>query len=219
MRCFLPIAALAMTAITACSTARAQDSDWLSGSRAPERATPAAKPAAKANKTGPAPSTAPPAATAAPAPLSVTRLPTEAEQQAADTAMRRGQENYRRGRFETAVAELNEALLLNPRLMEALNLRGLAYLRNGAHDRALQDFNKVLASDPSNGNALLNAGAAHIMRRAYVPALVSFDKYIKLKPLDNAGYITAAARMNWRAASNRRSRPIPRRSGCGRCMR
>ena len=108
---------------------------------------------------------------------------------AAEAAFGRANDAYRRGRYESAVAETNEALRLNPRFAEAQYLRGVAYLRDGALDRAMQDFVVLLAADPGNGSALLGKGAIYLTRNRIDDALAEFDRYIVLKPQHSAGFI------------------------------
>jgi len=65
------------------------------------------------------------------------------------------------GLLEEASAELEKALTINPRYVEALNLRGELMLRERRTDEAIAVFKDVLALAPQNLPALLNLALSY----------------------------------------------------------
>lgn len=62
--------------------------------------------------------------------------------------------------YAAAEAEATKALLLEPRLIRALNARAFAYNKRGQHSLALQDVDVVLGQEPDNAFAHLNRALA-----------------------------------------------------------
>jgi tetratricopeptide (TPR) repeat protein len=60
---------------------------------------------------------------------------------------------YGKGDFRRAIAAFDKALVLDPKLTEGWNNRGLAQIQTGDYSGALQSINHALALDPGHANA------------------------------------------------------------------
>ena len=75
------------------------------------------------------------------------------------------------GKYDEAIAELNEAIRLEPDLARAYNARGFVYLLKRDFKSALPDFDEAIRLNPNYPNAISNrqlalyglrrTGAAH----------------------------------------------------------
>ena len=72
----------------------------------------------------------------------------------------RGVAYYKKGDYDRAIADYNEALRLDPKDASAYNNRGSAYAGEGDHDRAIADYNEALRLDPKYVYAYYNRGSA-----------------------------------------------------------
>jgi tetratricopeptide (TPR) repeat protein len=128
----------------------------------PREAAPAApKPAVKEE---PVVAQAPPPAVpkpeaAAPKPA----LPAAAGGKSAEGHHMAGRALLQQGRFEEAMAELDSALEMNPKLALAWNARGYSKMRLGRYMDAVMDFDKALELNPGYANAKQNKEAAFRM--------------------------------------------------------
>jgi tetratricopeptide (TPR) repeat protein len=66
-----------------------------------------------------------------------------------------------KGLFDLAIADFNEAILLNPRSASANNHRGLAWRKKGDAQRAIDDYTAAIALNPVYALAYSNRGHAH----------------------------------------------------------
>ncbi|MDR1837380.1 MAG: tetratricopeptide repeat protein [Treponema sp.] len=64
--------------------------------------------------------------------------------------LNRGKYLYAAGRFDEAIAELTQAIRLDPNLAEAYYNRGNAYHLKGDYDRAIADYEAALRIDPNH---------------------------------------------------------------------
>ena len=62
----------------------------------------------------------------------------------------RGMAHYKKGEYDLAIADNNEALRISPNYPLGYNGRGLAYYRKGDMDKTIADMEKVLeySTDP-----------------------------------------------------------------------
>ena len=66
-----------------------------------------------------------------------------------------------KGDTVSALADLDNAIKLNPQYPDALDTRGNLYATKGQYDSAIADFSAVVAADPRNANAHANLGNAY----------------------------------------------------------
>ena len=73
-----------------------------------------------------------------------------------------GVELQRKGLLEEAIASYDEAIWLDPEIVNAYYNRGLAYYELGRYERALQDYNESFRIGGYQGfEAYYNRGLAH----------------------------------------------------------
>lgn len=88
------------------------------------------------------------------------------------------------GQTNEAIAELSQALSLDPKLMEANSLLGLAYDRKGMHDRAKDFYERAIKADREDAQTLNNLGFSLYVNGNYRAALDKLKKAAKLAPSD-----------------------------------
>ena len=76
--------------------------------------------------------------------------------------------------YDGAIADLDEAIKLDPKHVFALNARGLAYQSKGLNDRAIEDFNQAIALNAKNANIFTNRGRALRSKGRYDSAIADF---------------------------------------------
>ena len=82
----------------------------------------------------------------------------------------------------SAIADLGQAVGLDPQFVAAWNDLGLAYLQSGDADRATEQFDKAIAIAPRFAVAYANRAIADQQKGAAAKALADFDKAIELDP-------------------------------------
>jgi tetratricopeptide (TPR) repeat protein len=68
---------------------------------------------------------------------------------------------HEKGDLDRAIADLNEAIRLDPKLAMPFNNRGAAYNEQGDNDRAIADYNEAIRIDPKLAMAFSNRGNAY----------------------------------------------------------
>jgi len=82
--------------------------------------------------------------------------------------------------FQAALADFNQALSINPHMVEAYAARGTTYVSMGRPITALDDFNKALELKPDDAETLVNRGHAYMELSMYDLALADFNRAIEL---------------------------------------
>ena len=96
----------------------------------------------------------------------------------------RGLELERQGKFEQALASYDEALVLNPDFVEALNNRGVVLEAMNRHEAALASYDRVLASNPDLITVMRNRGNVMAALGRTDEALADYDRALALDPDD-----------------------------------
>lgn len=106
----------------------------------------------------------------------------------------RGSAFYRKGEFDQAIKDLNQAIQLRPAYAQAFNNRGNAYLRTHQYDLAIKDFSQAISLKPDNApghgdltpsdtaSMFNNRGIAYLQEGAYNLAILDFNEAIRLNP-------------------------------------
>jgi tetratricopeptide (TPR) repeat protein len=94
----------------------------------------------------------------------------------------------RKGDFDRAIADYDEAIKHNPGSAIAYINRCADYNAKGAHDRAIADCNTALRLDPKNGNALNNRGFGYLQKGDLDRAVADLSEFIRLFPKIAVGY-------------------------------
>ncbi|EKQ67929.1 tetratricopeptide repeat protein [Leptolyngbyaceae cyanobacterium JSC-12] len=87
----------------------------------------------------------------------------------------RGLLHFRRGQFESSLADYNRALGLNPRLAKVYNNRANCYAAMGNFQAAIADYETAIDLDPTDIRARLNLGITFRQLGLHDLALENFD--------------------------------------------
>jgi len=82
--------------------------------------------------------------------------------------------------YDSAIADFNQVIRLDPDPAEAYNNRGYAYAGKGDYERAMKDYNEALRLDPDLAVAYANKGFAYARQGNYEMALAEYDKAVRL---------------------------------------
>ncbi len=96
----------------------------------------------------------------------------------------RGTAYGKKGEFDRAIADYNQAIKLNPKDAEAFNNRGVAYGYKGEYDRAIADYNQAIKLNPQLAEAFNNRGIAYYDKGEYDRAIADYNQAILLNPKD-----------------------------------
>jgi tetratricopeptide (TPR) repeat protein len=86
------------------------------------------------------------------------------------------------GDLDRAIAQLNEALRLDPSFAEAYTQRGVFYTMKNDYDRAMSDFTAAVRMDPSLADAYMNRGNIYNSQGDTDLARADYDTAIRLRP-------------------------------------
>jgi predicted TPR repeat methyltransferase len=89
---------------------------------------------------------------------------------------------FHSGQFEQAQQVLDEAVRLNPRLLDGLCIRGIALMRLGRRQEAIACFERALAAKPDFVEALSNRATALLELKRFDEALAGFDAALAIDP-------------------------------------
>ncbi len=100
----------------------------------------------------------------------------------------RGVGYRRRGEFNPAIADFNEAIRINPTSGFNYRNRGIVYMNSKDYERAIIDFEKAVEIEPREAlNYLLCAKAAMLLKDRY-RAIVNLNEAISLNPSNPEAY-------------------------------
>ncbi|MCH2051341.1 MAG: tetratricopeptide repeat-containing serine protease family protein [Trichodesmium sp. ALOHA_ZT_67] len=108
--------------------------------------------------------------------------------QDAESYYKQGNKHIDREEFEQAIADLNQAIQLNPKYAEAYYNRGIVYLKQGKYDLALADYNQAIQLNPKDAEAYNNRGGVYLKQGKYDLAIAEFNQAIQLNPKLAAPY-------------------------------
>ena len=94
----------------------------------------------------------------------------------------RGNDYYRKGEYDRAIANYAKAIALNPNDAISYNNRGLAYRKKGEVDRAIADHSKAIALNPKYFFAYYNRANAHKKKGDKEPAIADYRKALEIDP-------------------------------------
>jgi tetratricopeptide (TPR) repeat protein len=94
----------------------------------------------------------------------------------------RGNAYRSKGDNDRAIADLNEAIRLDPKSAMAFNIRAGTYHQKGDNDRALTDLNEAIRLDPKLAVAFNNRGNAYSNKGDNDRAIADYNEAIRLDP-------------------------------------
>jgi tetratricopeptide (TPR) repeat protein len=105
----------------------------------------------------------------------------------------RGYAYNRKGDYDRAIADIDQAIQLDPKCANAYSNRGNAYNGKGDYDRAIADYDQAIPLDPKPAKLYGNRGYAYNRKGDYDRAIADLDQAIQLDPkyagaYNNRGY-------------------------------
>ena len=94
----------------------------------------------------------------------------------------RGTIRNEKGDQDGAIADINEAIRLDPENADNYNVRGLARLAKGNKDGAMADYNEAIRLDPKLALAYYNRGIARQEKGDQDGAIADYSEAIRLDP-------------------------------------
>jgi tetratricopeptide (TPR) repeat protein len=96
----------------------------------------------------------------------------------------RGNAYARKGDYDRAIADYDEAIRLDPKYALGYNYynRGNAYNRKGDYDRAIADYDQAIRLYPKHAKAYNNRGEAYEAKNDLDHAIADYDQALKLAP-------------------------------------
>jgi tetratricopeptide (TPR) repeat protein/S1-C subfamily serine protease len=92
-------------------------------------------------------------------------------------------------RWTRALANLNQAVALNPEYTKAYLNRGIVHRKLQKFNLAFDDFNKAIQLDPKNAEAYLNRGALYGKQKEWIFALDDYNQGINLDNQNAEAYL------------------------------
>jgi tetratricopeptide (TPR) repeat protein len=100
----------------------------------------------------------------------------------------RGLAYNKKGQYDRAIQDLDQAIQLNPQHALAFINRGLAYNNKGQYDRAIQDYDQAIRLNPQFAEAFGTRGNAYKDKGQYDRAIQDYDQAIRLNPQDAGAF-------------------------------
>jgi lipoprotein NlpI len=101
------------------------------------------------------------------------------------------------GELDKAIADLDEAIRLNPDFALAHINRGTAWLAKDEPDKALVDFDTVVRLTPRSAGARFNLGYTWQKKGEFEKAIAEFDEAIRLDPGYTHAYVNRGIDWMW----------------------
>ena len=96
--------------------------------------------------------------------------------------------SYLGGQDNQAIAELSQAIQLDPKNAQSYSYRGLAYSHKEDYDPAISDFTQALQLDPQNEQVLFDCGYAYEKKTDFKDALDIYHKAVTFHPKSALAY-------------------------------
>jgi lipoprotein NlpI len=105
----------------------------------------------------------------------------------------RGNGYVEKGQNDSALADFNEAIRLDPKLAKSYNNRGIVWYAKGEDDRAVADYNEAIRLDPKHANAYNNRGIVWHAKGEDDRALADYNEAIGRDPKSDHAYFNRSA--------------------------
>lgn len=100
----------------------------------------------------------------------------------------RAEARLKKGQFDLAARDLEQALRLDPKIAYGRTLLGDAHVGLGQHERAMQNYDESLRLEPS-AHAYMRRGLAHRRAGRTARAIEDYDRALKLEPDESELYV------------------------------
>jgi tetratricopeptide (TPR) repeat protein len=100
------------------------------------------------------------------------------------------------GKYDEALAEINEAIKMNPELVYLYITRARTYNFKKDRIHAIADYTEALRLEPENVTALTNRGYAYFSEKAYEKSIEDNNKALQLNPKNLMALSNRAASYN-----------------------
>ena len=95
-----------------------------------------------------------------------------------------------KGDYDRAIADLSEAIRLDPQLAFAYQNRGMSYIGKRDYNRAIADFSDVIRLNPKGAGGYSGRARSYVMKEDYDRALADLTEAIRLDPKNAAGLLS-----------------------------
>ncbi len=96
-----------------------------------------------------------------------------------------GEAYLRKGDYEKAISNYNQALKINPNYRKANYFfvnRGTAYHMKGDYEKAIADYQQALRINPKDADAYHNRGTVYLKQGKFEVAIADFNKALEINP-------------------------------------
>lgn len=84
--------------------------------------------------------------------------------------------------YDQAIVDLNKAIEINPKFVDAYYNRGIIYYDQHKYDFAIADYTKAIEIDSNFAKGYCNRGAAYYDKGLYNLAIADGKKFLELAP-------------------------------------
>ncbi|MGQ9870569.1 tetratricopeptide repeat protein [Leptodesmis sp.] len=116
-------------------------------------------------------------------------VPPVKDPEAADRFFQSGTQQAKQGRNSQAIADLTQAIQLNPNDPNLYLNRGVTHYQEGNLTAALEDYNKALNLNPNFAEALSNRSQVYVAQQRYDEAINDASRAIQLNPNLTEAYL------------------------------
>jgi tetratricopeptide (TPR) repeat protein len=100
----------------------------------------------------------------------------------------RGKEHVNKKDYDSAIADFNEAIRINPNDSSVYFYRGYAYYNKNNYDSAIANYSLSIKIDPNNPVTYFNRGNAYFNKNDYSNAIVDYSLSMKINPNNASTY-------------------------------
>lgn len=93
-----------------------------------------------------------------------------------------GENHFRQGDYQSAVAAYHNAARANPKIAQIYNKMGEAYFHLALHHKAVETYQKALAIDPTDSDVWHKLGSVHQKTNQLDEAITAFKKAVENNP-------------------------------------
>ena len=114
-----------------------------------------------------------------------------------------GTPTTKKGGYDTAIEDYNDAIRIKPQNALAYNNRGITYRNIGDYDRAIEDYTEAISLDPQFAVPYANRGNAYGTEGEYDTAILDLNEAVRLRRDHALIYLTRGIIYQIRSDNNR----------------